>query len=116
MSASDIMLWVTVAVVAFLVGQNRTGAAQVRNFWRTPHAYEGDDAEAILTAYRRWLLRFIERSYSLEELRTLAFDLGIGWDRIGGNTIDERGREMIIYCERNGMIGQMLDAFKVYRR
>lgn len=118
MSASDIALWVVVAAVAFMFGQGRlTISGARRALWTIgDEQYGNDGAEAVLLAYRRWLLTFMVRSYSLEELHTLAFDIGVSWDGIGGNTIQERARELILHCENHGMIGVLLESFNAYRR
>lgn len=114
MSANEFMLWVVVAVVAFLVGQGRLGAPLAVAGYGAAGAYRG--ADQMLMAYRRWVLQLMERSFTLDELHTLAFDLGINWDQIGGETIGERGRELIVHCERAGHVAEMLDAMHLFPR
>jgi hypothetical protein len=106
-SANDIVLWIVVAVVAFLAGQSRDKLA-------LPFGANVND-DGRLVAYRRWLSRFIERSYGIDEINVIAFDIGINCEQISGDTIGERAREFVIHCERGGMIPQMLDALKLRR-
>ena len=116
MNANDIVLWVVVACVAFLIGNNRSaGSVFGPELGRTDRmfALNGDDIR--LVSYRRWLAKFIERSYSIDEINTLAFDMGINYEQLSGDTIGERAREFVIHCERGGMIPPMLDALKIRR-
>jgi hypothetical protein len=55
------------------------------------------------------LRRHIEDYFSLDELEGLSFEAGIRYDNIGGdNTIRAKTRELVIYCDRNGLIEQLL--------
>lgn len=114
MNANDIVLWVVVACVAFLMGNNRSAGIA---FGRLPVHNEKPvvDDNTALVSYRTWVLRFLMRSYSIEEINTLAFELGINHEQIIGETIGARGREFILYCERDGLIPQMLDALRIRR-
>lgn len=112
MNANDVTLWIVVAVVAFLVGQNRSTGNAVFGADRTIRR-DGDDVRLI--AYRRWLVRFIESHYGLDEINIMAFDMGINYEQLSGDTIGERTREFVIHCERGGLISQMLDALKIRR-
>lgn len=114
MNANDIVLWVVVACVAFLIGQNRSTGMPFSKPLVSSEELAVDDGK-VLVFYRMWVLRFITRSYSIEEINTLAFELGINHEQIIGETIAARGREFILYCERDGLIPQMLDALKIRR-
>lgn len=116
MSANDVTLWIVVAVVAFLVGQSRTGATFAPDFGRVASAAGRGGEDVRLVAYRRWLAKFIERSYGLDELNIMAFDMGINYEQLSGDTIGERAREFVIHCERGGMIPQMFDALNLRRQ
>lgn len=60
------------------------------------------------TSPRRALrLRLVER-YSLSEIRVLCFDLGLEYDRLPGETRDEKGMELIAFMERNGRFDELL--------
>lgn len=48
--------------------------------------------------------------FSLEELSTLAFDLGIDFDNIGGEGKEGKARELVKYCYRNGRLEELLAA------
>lgn len=117
MNANDIVLWVVVACVAFLIGQNQNRTAREMVGERPGGSRTDEDANDLaLVSYRTWVLRFITRSYSIDEINTLAFELGINHEQIIGESIGARGREFILYCERDGLIPQMLNALQVCRQ
>ena len=49
------------------------------------------------------LHQFIVAHYSLDELRTLCFDLDVNYDDLGGEALSGKARELIlrVYRERN---------------
>jgi hypothetical protein len=115
-NANDIVLWVVVACVAFLIGNNRAaGLTFGPESGRTDRMFALSGEDIRLVSYRRWLAKFIERSYGMDEINILAFDMGINYEQLSGDTIGERAREFVIHCERGGMIPQMLDALKLRR-
>ena len=54
------------------------------------------------------LRQLLTKHFSLEELRTLSFDLGIDFDEIGGETKSAKVREFISYAERHGRLDDLL--------
>ena len=54
------------------------------------------------------LRQLLTKHFSLEELRTLSFDLGIDFDEIGGETKSAKVREFIRYAERQGRLDDLL--------
>jgi hypothetical protein len=49
------------------------------------------------------LRKFLEQQYNLEEMKNLAFDLGIDYNRLPHETTVELSRELLSYCERMGL-------------
>lgn len=41
--------------------------------------------------------------FTLEDMKSLAFDLNINYQAIGGDTVDEFSRELLLYCEKRGL-------------
>jgi hypothetical protein len=54
------------------------------------------------------LRRNIEEYFNLEELQDLTFELGIRFENIAGDTLRTKTRELVIYCDRNGLVEQLL--------
>jgi hypothetical protein len=42
--------------------------------------------------------------FNLPELRNLAFDLGINHEELPGETLSDKGRELLAYCIRHGLL------------
>jgi len=61
------------------------------------------------------LHRLLAKHYDLEELRTLAFNLGVDWDELGGETKSARARELIAYLQRRNRLGDLLAAIGTSR-
>jgi len=61
------------------------------------------------------LHRLLAKHYDLEELRTLAFDLGVDWDELGGETKSARARELIAYLKRRNRLGDLVAAIETSR-
>jgi hypothetical protein len=55
------------------------------------------------------LRSFIVEHYSLEEFRTLCFDLGVRYDALVGEGIDAKARELILYLWRQGRLIDLLN-------
>lgn len=106
LGASDLALWLLVAMVAFLLGQGRVRGLPLV-------AAPAGEVDPRLVQYRGWCLAVVERHYNLDELATLAFDVGVNWELISGETLSERGRELILYCERVGALRRLLDGLRV---
>jgi effector-associated domain 7 (EAD7)-containing protein len=49
------------------------------------------------------------------ELRTLCFDLQVDFENLAGDTKQEKARELLIYCERNGLLLRLLKRCQVLR-
>lgn len=54
------------------------------------------------------LRRQLERSFSLDELHTLCFDLGINEDNVPGSTLESKTRELVKLCERLGRLADLI--------
>jgi hypothetical protein len=59
------------------------------------------------------LRRFIVEHYSLEEFRTLCFDLGVRYDTLVGEGIDAKARELVLYLWRQGRLTDLLNILKI---
>lgn len=64
-----------------------------------------DDAER---TGRGAMAEMLTRHFSLGELNQMAFDLAVNGDEIPGTTRGEKARELIAYCERRGLLGEMI--------
>jgi hypothetical protein len=68
---------------------------------------------------RAKLRELLEQRYSLDELETLAFDLGVDYNQLPHSTTTQLSRELVSYFERRGnlssltikMLGQRYDPF-----
>ena len=69
------------------------------------------DAPAHASALRRIL---VER-FSLEELRTLCFDLSIDYDALGGEGKEARARELIAHLQRRRQLGRLTSYIRQHR-
>ncbi len=59
---------------------------------------------------RRRLREYLSRRFSLSELETLAFDLGINSDSLPHNTLPDFARELIAYCQRTDQTAELIRA------
>jgi hypothetical protein len=115
MSANDVAIWLLVAIVAFLAGQGRIFirsqpildpiSEERLDLWR-----QGD--QQIARVYRKHILKRLTTCYDMAELRVLAFDTGVAHEEIAGETVSEYAMEMLSYCERKGMLAQLLDGMR----
>lgn len=64
---------------------------------------------------RNALLEKLSGHFSLEELRTLSFRLNIDYDQVGGAGKEQYARELILYCERRGLMGELLGQCRATR-
>ena len=112
MNANEVVLWLVVAALAFLIGQGRItlrGASQASDpmpdapldVWRR-------NVQELVRIYRRHTLQKLVECYSMEELRTLAFDIGLQHEQIAGDTPNVYAMELLEYCERRGMLQYLL--------
>jgi hypothetical protein len=58
------------------------------------------------------LHRFIVEHYSLEDFRTLCFDLGVRYDSLGGDTIDAKSRELLLHMRHQERLADLLAMLK----
>jgi formylglycine-generating enzyme required for sulfatase activity len=56
--------------------------------------------------------RFIVECYSLDELRTLCFDLGVNPDNLPGETLNSKARELILWSGRQRQLDRLLAALQ----
>jgi len=115
-SVNDVVLWLVVAAVAFLVGQGRIalrGAPVLsdRSPDAAPDAWQYDEAD-VVRVYRRHTLRRLVTCYNMDELRTLAFDIGLQHEQIGGDTLSAYAMELLEYCERRGKLALLLTGMR----
>lgn len=112
MNANEIAIWLLVATLAFLIGQGRInlrGAPATVDATSDAQldAWQRDDREMV-RIYRRHTLARLVKCYNLEELQTLAFDIGLKHDQISGDTTNTYAMELLEYCERRGMLQYLL--------
>ena len=61
------------------------------------------------------LLQKLSSGFSLEELKTLSFQLNIDYDQIGAGNKDQFARELILYCERRNLMAGLLEQCRAMR-
>jgi hypothetical protein len=61
------------------------------------------------------LLDLLVQHFSLEELHTLAFDLGVDYESLAGAGKEARAREFLLYLNRRGLIPQLVAAARKQR-
>ncbi|MCU0502859.1 MAG: hypothetical protein MUC51_14045 [Anaerolineae bacterium] len=115
MNANDLILWLVVAAVAFLVGQSRI--ARLPQPLLDPISQDTFDQwrrndGSLVRVYRRGIHDRLVRHYNMEELRGLAFDVGLDHECIKGDTLDEYARELLAFCERRGFLANLLDTVR----
>ena len=52
----------------------------------------------------------LERFFSVEELRTLCFDLGVDFESVGGESKAGKTRELVAYSHRRGNLPELIAA------
>jgi hypothetical protein len=57
---------------------------------------------------RARLRELLERRFSLEELETLAFDLGVDYNQLAHTTTTQLSRELVSYFERRGNLNSLI--------
>lgn len=67
------------------------------------------EAETIPLGYLRQL---ITDSFDLNELRTLCLDIGIRYDSLGGDTIEDKTTYLVAYMQRRNQLPQLMDALR----
>ena len=56
------------------------------------------------------LLENLTGHFSLEELRTLAVEVGMDWDELEGTAKTPKARELIAYLQRQGRLEELVAA------
>lgn len=51
----------------------------------------------------------IENAFNLDELQNLAFDLGIKYENLPGETIRAKSRELVNYCQRHALLRLLVE-------
>jgi hypothetical protein len=59
--------------------------------------------------------QLIGELFTIEEMNTLAMDLGINYEEIKGNTVIEKARELVLHCERRSLIDTLIQFCQVAR-
>ncbi len=54
------------------------------------------------------LRKLITNHYSLDEFRTLCFDLGVRYDDLGGDGLSGQVRELLLLLARHGRLADLL--------
>lgn len=60
-------------------------------------------------------IKQISEEFSIDELDTLMLAINIKPDQIGGNTINERARELVLMTDRRGQLEQLVLAMREER-
>ena len=111
MNANEIAIWLFIALLAFLVGQGRINLRPAQIFDTAVDdqfaTWHQDDLQ-ILRLYRRHTMQRLITCYNMDELRTLAFDIGLQHEQIAGDTLNTYAMELLEYCERRGMLQYLL--------
>ncbi|KAA3654905.1 MAG: hypothetical protein DWQ04_33950 [Chloroflexi bacterium] len=68
-----------------------------------------------MTIHLTDLCNFIIEYYSLNELHTLCFEIGIEFENLGGRTRKAKARELVLYMGREGRLDDLLEALQVTR-
>ncbi len=84
----------------------RTAEANVRDAFTPP---------SVALQNRNALLEKMSHHFSLEELKTLSFRLAIDYDQIGTTNKEGYARELIMYCERRGLMTELLRQCRAVR-
>lgn len=65
--------------------------------------------------HRNALLETLSDHFSLEELKTLSFRLAVDYDQVGASSKEQFTRELILYCERRGLLADLLRECRAMR-
>jgi hypothetical protein len=61
---------------------------------------------------RNNLREYIRTRYSDQELRDLCFQLNVDYESLEGGSKDAKARELVTYCERHDLRGQLIAALR----
>jgi hypothetical protein len=100
-----------VALSALLLARRRLAqvpkTAEVElSVWGAPGDQDGG-----LAALRQQM----EQAFSLDELRTLVFDLGLNYDNLAGETLARKVLSVVESCRRNGRLPDLVAQLKAVR-
>ena len=70
---------------------------------------------AVALQRRNALLETLNTHFSMEELKTLSFRLNIDYDQLDAGTKEQFARELILYCERHGLVAELLQECRTAR-
>ncbi len=78
--------------------------------WQLGHAFTCPfTGMSARTAVRAQLQHLMHQAFSLEELNILAFKIGVTADDLRGETLAARVQELVLHCERRGMVNLLLE-------
>lgn len=70
---------------------------------------------AVLPPQPTHLRRVIDAHFSLEEIRTLCFDLGIDFEQLAGSEKNAKARSLVAYCQRRDDLPRLLSTIRQER-
>lgn len=59
--------------------------------------------------------RIVADVFTLEEMNDLAFQLGINYEEIKGDSPLEKARELVLYCENRGLVENLIHTCQAQR-
>lgn len=62
-----------------------------------------------------YIYRLLNQHFSLEELKTLCFDLGIDYENLSGSGKAAKARELVLYLDRRGQLPKLISVGKRQR-
>lgn len=78
--------------------------------WQMGHAFTCPfTGMSARTAVRAQLQHLLHQAFSLEEVNLLAFRIGVTADDLRGETLAARVQELVLHCERRGMVNFLLE-------
>lgn len=81
----------------------------------TKHSVPGVDTQAQQEQYRKMAAIVLRERFNPRELDGIMHDLGIKPENLGGETHDERSRELVGYCDRRGRFWDLVRRGKQLR-
>ncbi len=80
---------------------------------KTKSIYEAEQLRQPVDSVR--LRRVLSEYFSLSDLETLSFDLGIDPDNLEGQTLSAKAMSLVQYCVRRSMTPRLIDAIRAQR-
>lgn len=78
-------------------------------------ASTADTLEAASLSFQVRLRRVLDTHFNEEELQTLAFDIGVPWEELGGKSKQTRITSLVDYLVRRGNIGAITTWLRINR-